>query len=286
MWSTIATTRNAIRWWRRTGWWFVAEAAAPADLRGRVATLPWWHTMELAPGIVTPGRQGAGTARTLRRLRLPARLDGKSFLDVGAWDGCFAFEAERRGAARVLATDRFSWDGGGWGTKAAFDLAREALGSQVESLRVDPMELSPERVGRWDVVLLAGVLYHVSDPLELLRRVAAVTSELLIVETHVEAALAKELPILRFRGIDRLDDDPTNFWAPNRLCVEQMLQSVGFQEVTVHGDVPPDRSRRPAWKRWLQRLGGDEASLSWADRLWLWRHRRTGRMAFHARKPL
>jgi hypothetical protein len=49
-----------------------------------------------------------------------------------AWDGFFSFEAERRGAQRVLATDSFCWDVGGWGTKAGFELARRALGSKVE----------------------------------------------------------------------------------------------------------------------------------------------------------
>ena len=70
-----------------------------------------------------------------------------SVLDVGAWDGFFSFEAERRGAARVLAIDSFSWEGDGWGSKAGFELAHEALGSRVESRTIDVLDLSP-RDGR------------------------------------------------------------------------------------------------------------------------------------------
>ena len=51
-------------------------------------------------------------------------------LDIGAWDGALSFEAERRGASRVLATDSFCWSGEGWGTKDGFEFARKAIGSQ------------------------------------------------------------------------------------------------------------------------------------------------------------
>ena len=59
-------------------------------------------------------------------------------LDVGAWDGFFSFEAERRGAERVLAVDGPAWSEPAWGGRTAtgprhsFELARRALGSSVE----------------------------------------------------------------------------------------------------------------------------------------------------------
>src|ERR1700712_3578633 len=90
-------------------------------LRRRVADIEWWHTMDLGDGIVTPG--ASKSAETLPRLQMPANLAGRTVLDVGAWDGFFSFEAERRGASRVVATDSFCWSGSGWGTKAGFELA-------------------------------------------------------------------------------------------------------------------------------------------------------------------
>ncbi|KAK0349139.1 hypothetical protein LTR94_034365, partial [Friedmanniomyces endolithicus] len=87
-------------------------------------------------------------------------VKGKTVLDIGAWDGFFSFEAERRGASRVLATDHFCWSGPGWGNQDGFKWVREATGSKVEDLDIDPMQITPEAVGEFDVVLLSGVIYH------------------------------------------------------------------------------------------------------------------------------
>jgi tRNA (mo5U34)-methyltransferase len=228
------------------------------ELRRRVEGIRWFHSMELAPGISTRGAQGAprnGTAETLKRLGLPPSFAGKTVLDVGAWDGFFSFEAERRGAARVLATDHFSWSGGGWGTQDGFLLAREALGSKVEDLHIDPLDLSVERVGTFDVVFLFGVLYHVKNPLLVLERVAAVCKELFIVETYVDQRMGEDYPAMVYYPGSELSDDPTNWWGPNARCVEAMLGTVGFPKVeTVWGD--PDKptltSRRDKIGRMLR----------------------------------
>ena len=69
----------------------------------RVNQIRWFHTIDLGPLGVTPGADNS--PQRLARMRFPADLRDKSVLDVGAWDGFYSFEAERRGAARVLATD-------------------------------------------------------------------------------------------------------------------------------------------------------------------------------------
>ena len=96
------------------------------DLARRVEAIRWFHTLELPGGITTPG--AVDSTRLLGRVDLPASLTGKRVLDIGAWDGFCSFEAARRGAATVLATDSYSWGDGGWGTQDGFLLAREALG--------------------------------------------------------------------------------------------------------------------------------------------------------------
>ena len=108
---------------------------ADAELRAAVARQEWFHTIDLGGGIVTPGRDES--PRKLGWIGLPEDLRGRSVLDVGAWDGFFSFECERRGATRVLALDgpawqEPAWGPGGFGTKAGFELARRALGSSVE----------------------------------------------------------------------------------------------------------------------------------------------------------
>ncbi|MPY87614.1 MAG: DUF1698 domain-containing protein [Luteitalea sp.] len=201
---------------------------AADELQSKAAALRWYHTIELGVGVVTRGVDD--TPRRLASLNLPASLAGKTVLDVGAWDGFFSFEAEKRGATRVLATDSYSWDGPGWGTKDGFNLARQALNSRVEDVNIDVVELSPERVGTFDVVLFLGVLYHLPNPLLALERIASVTRELLILETVVDLVGIKR-PAAAFYPGAELNRDPTNWWGPNAPAVHAMLQTVGFHRV-------------------------------------------------------
>jgi tRNA (mo5U34)-methyltransferase len=210
------------------------------DLRARADAIRWWHSIDLGHGVVTKGVDNAQAER-LSRLHLPADFSGRSVLDIGAWDGFFSFEAERRGASRVLAADYYSWHGTGWGTgqgKAGFELARQALGSRVEDVDVDVMDLSKDRIGTFDVVLFLGVLYHLPNPLLALERVAAVTGGMLVLETVVDM-VGFGRPAAAFYPGRELNGDPTNWWGPNQAAVCGMLQSVGFARVEV---VTPARS--------------------------------------------
>ncbi len=213
----------------------------PDELKTEVSKLRWFHSIELPHGIVTPGVDYS--AERLSRLGLPRDLQSKSVLDVGAWDGFFSFEAERRGADRVLATDHFSWSGPGWGSREGFELARRALGSNVEDEEIDVLDHSPETVGVFDVVLFLGVLYHLRHPLLALERMATVAQDLLILDTHVEL-MRQKLPTMAFYPGRELADDPTNWWGPNPRAVEAMLGDVGFDRVELHSMYPSSLSGR------------------------------------------
>ncbi len=238
------------------------------DLRRRADAINWFHRIDLSREVRTSGVYDPN--RTLPRLRLPARMDGMRVLDVGAWDGFYSFEMERRGA-EVLATDHYSWGGGGWGTRDGFDLAREAFDSNVKDLRIDPLELTPEAVGgTFDIVLLLGVLYHLRDPLEVLERVRSVTKTLLVLETEVGMLLTRR-PAAEFLRATEFNDDPTNWWAPNVPAMVGMLRVCGFSRV----DVVWRRSLPLRVAKWVARLRGP-ARLSLAHAL------TTDRFVFHA----
>lgn len=198
-----------------------------------VAGRSWFHTIDLGGGVITPGVDDSWSK--LQLIRLPESFAGKTVLDVGAFDGYFSFEAERRGAARVVAADEFCWshpespllDGKG------FDIARWALGSKVEKVRVSVEDLTPELVGgRFDYVLFLGVLYHAQDPMRYLRNVFNVCEGTCILETHVDA-LDQARPMMVFYPGGALNNDPSNFWGPNPECVSAMLTEVGFTEVAL-----------------------------------------------------
>jgi tRNA (mo5U34)-methyltransferase len=219
------------------------------DLRSQVADLRWYHTIDLGNGVVTKGIDD--TPVRLARLDLPASFAGQTVLDIGAWDGFFSFEAERRGAARVVASDYYSWHGQGWGSKAGFELARKTLTSKVEDVDIDVMDLSPDRVGVFDVVFFLGVLYHLRHPLLALERVASVTRKLLIVETVIDM-VGVGRPALAFYPDRELNNDPTNWYAPNLPALEAMLRSAGFQQTRIV-EPPPSalyRAARAVAHRW------------------------------------
>jgi tRNA (mo5U34)-methyltransferase len=227
--------------------------------------VPWWHSIELGKGVTTKGHKTREVLELeLQWLRLP-NLQGKSVLDIGAWDGYFSFAAERLGAARMVALDHYAWsvDIAGWNHyseecrkkgkkpgphsavpeiwqpdtlpgKRAFDTACLALNSDVESIAVDFMEADLGELGTFDVVLYLGVLYHIQNPFEALKRLAAVTKELAIIET-----VAVFLPGLKHRGfceffeMDELQGDVTNWWAPSKKALEGMCRAAGFKRAEV-----------------------------------------------------
>src|SRR5688572_664501 len=102
------------------------------ELRDEVNRLQWWHTIDLGHGIVTPGQGGSDDR--LSWMGMPEDLTGKSVLDVGAFDGLFSFEAEKRGATRVVAIDETA--------HRTFPVAKRALGSNAQSIIGDLRKLS------------------------------------------------------------------------------------------------------------------------------------------------
>jgi tRNA (mo5U34)-methyltransferase len=215
-----------------------SRAVNTAELRAKVFSRPWFHKIDLGNGIVTPGVDDSPAK--LKHIHLPENLSGKTLIDIGAFDGFFSFEAERRGARRILATDHFAWRGTGMIDGAGFLIAHEALESRVE-VRVIPVEeLSPWTVGMFDLVLFLGVLYHSPDPLGYLRAARSVCREMLILETHYDA-LDYPRPAMVFYPGATLNNDPSNFWGPNPLCVAEMLKEAGFRNLKVFPRYAPTR---------------------------------------------
>lgn len=247
-------------------------AAVQADrcaLAREVAGIHWYHSIDLGGGIVTPGE--FTNEATLAVLGLPDRLDGKRVLDVGALDGFYSFEAERRGAAHVLAVDLPQGRDDVAAGPQGFELAHRVLGSHVERLDADLLDLVPARVGVFDVVLMLGVLYHLRHPLLGLERLRALTRELLIVETHLDMPGIRR-PAAAFYPGSELRGDPHNWWGPNAGAVEAMLRAAGFAQTRrVHRDGAGRRIGR-AWGR--ARRFGPRAGLASV---------RHSRAVFHAR---
>ena len=200
----------------------------------------WHHRIEVAPGVWTPGLQD--TQALLAQIGMPEDLSGKRVLDIGARDGFFTFEAERRGASEVVALDNEPPDHTG------FAIAADLLDSRATYVTENVYSLRPEEHGRFDLVLFLGVIYHLRHPLLALDRIHDVCAPkaLLLVETHmIDEGLVdragdwrslddfdpelRALPIVQYYPEDMLGSDPTSQWAPNQAALEGWLRGSGFE---------------------------------------------------------
>lgn len=210
-----------------------------ADLRARVAELgPWFHNIELAPGIATrgiapaPGPQPAD--HPLRRWQvyrevLPADMRGMRVLDLGSADGFFALEMARRGAL-VLAQDS-------WGAMIArLRFAAQAAGLQ-DRIWTRVGELTAIRPGeRYDAVLALGLLYHLRHPFHDLEIIARAT-DLLWLETTLHPG---EGSFIHFKP-PAASVHHIRKWFPTRDCVRDMLQECRFTSIETIPDPTPNR---------------------------------------------
>ena len=210
------------------------------NLRDRIARVKnWYHKIELAPGVVTPGT--SASREVLGQLSLPERCHGLRVLDLGARDGFFSFELERRGAD-VTAVDYMA------AHQTGFSVAAEILGSRVRYVQENVYHLTPEKYGTFDIVLFLGLLYHLPDPLGALAVVRALCSDTLHLESQVidnafrlqNGKLVRlrsvsrklaQIPLMQFYPGDALHGDATNYWAPNLACLEAMLAEANFRVV-------------------------------------------------------
>lgn len=216
------------------------------QVRAEIAKVAnWYHRIEVRPGIVTPGINDSPAV--LRRLALPQDCSGMRVLDLGARDGYFSFELERRGAD-VLAVDYMPPGVTG------FEIASKLVGSRVPYLHENLYRLRPEVIGTFDLVLFLGLLYHLPDPVAALRLIRSLCRARMILETLIidscmlmpDGSLAtldslhlqlRAIPLMRFFPGDVMGGDPTNYWGPNIACVKAMLGETEFavhRTVTMH----------------------------------------------------
>ena len=201
----------------------------------------WYHTIELRPGEVTPGMID------LRRVApkvLPPDLSGRRALDVGTYDGFWAFELERRGA-EVVATDvahahdadwpphrreelRAEADRLGVELGLGFRLAAQALGSRVRRVACDVRSLDAEAIGGpVDLIFCGALLLHLRDPLRALERIRGVCREWFLSAEQIDlqlSVLRRGRPVLRLDGVSEL----VQWFIPNAAAHRRLLEAAGF----------------------------------------------------------
>jgi tRNA (mo5U34)-methyltransferase len=204
---------------------------------------PWFHNLVI-DGVETAPAHFLGDYPAVKwrafREALPSDLHGAEVLDIGCNAGFYAIEMKRRGARTVLGIDsdpRYL-------EQARF--AARHLGLDVEFRQLSVYDVG--RLGRrFDLVLFMGVLYHLRHPLLALDLLHEhVVGDMVVVQSMIRgseqvATYASDYP---FDDVDVFGEDtfpkmhfvehsyagdPTNWWIPNRACMEAMLRSAGFR---------------------------------------------------------
>ena len=224
----------------------VAERLSAAETQKRIDELGAWFQNLNLNGVQTAPQHFLGDYPAVKFARfahaLPEDLTGKSVLDIGCNAGFYSLEMKRRGAARVLGVD--------------FDeryLAQARFAAEQNGADIEFRQLSVYDVGtlgeKFDVVIFMGVLYHLRHPLLALDLIHEhVAKDLLLFQSmqrgsqdvmqpeadydfwRTEMFARPDFPTMYFIE-HKYAGDPTNWWIPNRACVEAMLRSAGFQIV-------------------------------------------------------
>lgn len=211
-------------------------------LQAQVSEVPqWYHTLDLAPGVTTPG--WFDLRQVVDDLPFPDDLSGRRCLDIGTFDGFWAFEMEKRGASEVVAVDlldpaEWDWPSGSdeavveaIGTRKArgrgFDVARAALGSSVERLEVSVYDLDPADIGTFDFVYIGSLLLHLRDPVLGLERARRVCRGDALVVDAIDGMLSTLFPRRPLAGLD--GRGRPWWWKPNVAGLRRMVEAAGFE---------------------------------------------------------
>jgi tRNA (mo5U34)-methyltransferase len=254
--------------------------AERADLERRIAEHPWYHTLELAPGVLTPG--WFDLRATIGGLPFPSDLTGMRCLDVGTFDGFWAFEMERRHAAEVVAIDildpqQWDWPVGNEAEVVAavaerkaggagFELAAEAIGSKVQRRARSVYDLDPDEDGQFDFIYVGSILLHLQNPVRALERVRSVSRGTVLFVDAIDLELSLLLPR---KPVAHLDGRGRPWWwKPNTAGFQRMVEVGGFE--VVEG---PKRffmtpgagqdARRPPLRRLRRAEGREAAIMAW-----------------------
>jgi SAM-dependent methyltransferase len=224
----------------------------------------WYHTIDLGGGVATPGY--VDWRRDAARV-LPNELSGRRVLDIGTFDGFWAFELEKRGAD-VVAMDLAKVDDADWppihrerlvreqrefGVELGrgFRLAHECLGSSVERVECDVRELTAEAIGgQVDLAFIGAMLLHLRDPvraLENVREVLVPGGALILLESISlrETLVHPRSAVARFQAATHV----FNWWVPNLRALRDYLWCAGFERISRVGGFlhPPSKPEMSGW---------------------------------------
>jgi tRNA (mo5U34)-methyltransferase len=167
-----------------------------------------------------------------QNMDLKTFVANKRILDIGCGDGDMAFLCEMLGAREVAAVDHADTN---FNFMHGVRALRECLHSKIHivSGNVEDMDLS--FLGVWDAILFLGILYHLPNPVRVLRKLSVVASQI-FASTRVFDVLPGEnrtkfsdLQIAYLLQPQESNNDNTNWWVLSDLAVKTLFERSGWR---------------------------------------------------------
>ncbi|MEL6912561.1 MAG: methyltransferase domain-containing protein [Cyanobacteria bacterium J06598_4] len=215
-----------------------------AQIQAKISDYKQWrHCIEVAPGVVTPGKtKGQNmTLKNMIKMGLPKDCSGLRVLDIGASDGYFTFELEKRGAAVVSLERRTE-------SQTGYAMLHEYFDSKAELVVDNIYNVTPEKYGTFDIILFLNVLYHLRNPMLGIDRVRTLCKantkifiQTIVIDSRFELPGGEEinladispqlanLPIAQFYAKDNIYRDPSVRWVTNIKGLEEMIKGCRFK---------------------------------------------------------
>jgi tRNA (mo5U34)-methyltransferase len=243
----------------------IAHAAPPSvhsdpaarEIWDRISNMHWYHTIDLGHGVATPGF--IDNRPTVHLFGIPEDLTGMRCLDIGTYDGFWSFEFERRGASEVIGIDvdsplehdiprqtklrleeqakqedlhdSFNRELAGVGLQVqgeGFRTAADILGSKARRLSLNVYDLSPERVGMFDVVLISQLLLRLRDPQTIIENMFSVCRGIAIIAEPYDARL-EALPEAASHFVGT--EEAGVWWGHSIKSMRKMMSVAGFDPI-------------------------------------------------------
>ena len=182
----------------------------------------WHHRFEIYPGLITPGSYDPQFL--WGKLGLEDRCRGQRILDLGTSDGFFTRKVASLGGDVVGVDYRSKKSHGFW-------VMEKLFGREFRYEHVNLFDIDHDSLGKFDIVLFLGVLYHMPDMVRALHKVRSLCASTLLLETHSDNEFRQDVAAARYFKATSLAGDVTNFWSPNPPCVLDMLHDVGFDAI-------------------------------------------------------
>lgn len=209
------------------------------ELLDRAAKMRWFHALDFGD-CQTAGRFPEGTPqnRTLygvMDLLKNVNVSGLDCLDIGTAHGVCAFNMASRGG-RVVATDINE-------SSPPFEVAQQVLGLDVDYRARTNFDNIVGVLGshRFDVIVCAGVLYHMLNPFDSILKCRRLLKPngILVFETAYDPEAHGA--VIDFNPQSGKLKEVYTYWVPSRDAVLGMLRFTGFNIYAVRTTLKPSR---------------------------------------------